>query len=343
MGDTAERSLTGNSLINLLFTSVGRRVELLRAFKNAYQALALEGHIIGLDIDPIAPALNVVDCPYIVPRLSHPNYLEKLCQICRREKVDLIFPLIDPDIPFLAQHRQRLAEAGAKVVVVPEESAAIAADKWQTGHFFRNLNLTTPKSWLPEQLHAIDVDYPLFIKPRSGSASNHAYKVKNEKELKFFLDYVPDPIIQEYLAGTEITNDVVCDLNGEVISVVSRRRIEVRWGEVAKGITVYDPKVTEACITIAQALHAIGPITVQCIMKDGIPYFTEINARVGGGAPLGIAAGADWPKWLLVRYAGIPIEIPPLGSYETGLHLSRFDDSFFFTEAHVEKMASCHL
>ncbi|RIK75268.1 transcriptional regulator [candidate division KSB1 bacterium] len=329
--------------INLLFTSVGRRVELLRAFKSAYQALELEGHIIGLDMDPIAPALNVVDRPYVVPRLSHPNYLEAFLQICRHEKIDLIFPLIDPDIPFLAKHRERLVETGAKAVVVPDEAATITTDKWQTGRFFQKLNLAIPKSWLPEQSQDIDVDYPLFIKPRSGSASNHAYKVKNEKELKFFLDYVPDPIIQEYLAGTEITNDVVCDLNGEVISVVSRRRIEVRWGEVAKGITVYDPKVTEACITIAQALHAIGPITVQCIMKDGIPYFTEINARVGGGAPLGIAAGADWPKWLLVRYAGIPIEIPPLGSYETGLHLSRFDDSFFFTEAHVEKMASCHL
>lgn len=329
--------------INLLFTSVGRRVELLRAFKSAYQALELEGHIIGLDMDPIAPALNVADRSYVVPRLSHSDYLKTLIQICRHEKVDLIFPLIDPDIPLLAKHQEWLAEIGAKAVVVPEEAATITADKWQTGHFFRNLNLATPRSWLPEQSHAIDVDYPLFIKPRSGSASNQAYKVKNERELKFFLDYVPDPIIQEYLKGTEITNDVVCDLNGEIISVISRRRIEVRWGEVAKGVTVYDPQVTEACIMIAQALHTIGPITVQCIMKDGAPYFTEINARVGGGAPLGIAAGADWPKWLLAKFAGIPMEIPPLGSYQHGLYLTRFDDSFFLSEMHVEKMASRHL
>jgi len=329
--------------INLLFTSVGRRVELLRAFKNTYQALELEGHIVGLDIDPLAPALNAVDHPYIVPRLSHSDYLKTLIQICRREKTDLIFPLIDPDIPFLAKHQERLTDTGAKVVVVPEEAATIAADKWQTGRFFQNLNLATPKSWLPEQLHSIDIDYPLFTKPRNGSASNHAYKVKNAKELNFFLDYVPDPIIQEYLAGPEITNDVVCDCSGEIIAVVSRRRIEVRWGEVAKGVTVYDPEVAEACIKIVQALHANGPITVQCIMNDGVPYFTEINARVGGGAPLGIAAGADWPKWLLARFAGIPIDIPPLGSYQKGLYLSRFDDSFFFTEAHVEKMASRHL
>jgi carbamoyl-phosphate synthase large subunit len=62
--------------ISLLFKSVGRRVELLRAFKNVYQALELEGRVVGLDMDPLAPALNVVDRPYIVPRMSHPDYLK---------------------------------------------------------------------------------------------------------------------------------------------------------------------------------------------------------------------------------------------------------------------------
>jgi carbamoyl-phosphate synthase large subunit len=93
-------------------------------------------------------------------------------------------------------------------------------------------------------------------------------------------------------------------------------------------------------VKIARELPAVGPITVQCIMKDGIPHFTEINARLGGGVPLGIAAGADSPKWLLARIAGINIDIPPLGSYQTGLYITRFDDSFFITEVEREQMAS---
>ncbi len=43
------------SNVNLLFTSAGRRVELLRAFRRAYEALGIGGSITITDIDPLAP------------------------------------------------------------------------------------------------------------------------------------------------------------------------------------------------------------------------------------------------------------------------------------------------
>jgi carbamoyl-phosphate synthase large subunit len=327
----------------VLFTSVGRRVELLRAFRRAYVALGLQSWIVAMDIDPLAPALQEANAPYPVPRLTSPVYLPTLIEICRRERVSLIFPLIDPDIPVLAANRQAIEATGARVAVVPVEAAEITADKWQTNRFFQNLDLPTPRSWLPGQVSASDLAYPVFIKPRRGSAAQHTFKVRNDRELAFFANYVPEPIVQEYLPGPEITNDVICDMNGEVLAVVSRQRIEVRWGEVAKGVTIYDPAITSACLKIAQALPAVGPITVQCMMKDGVPHFTEINARLGGGAPLGIVAGVDWPRWLLARCAGLPVDVPPLGTYQTGLYMTRFDDSFFLAEADREQMANRRL
>lgn len=330
-------------LVNVLFTSVGRRVELLRAFHQAYRDLELEGHIVAVDIDPLAPALQEADSPYIVPRLSDSSYIPALVEICQREQVHLVFPLIDPDIPVLARYRQEIETTGARVVVVSEDAANLTADKWQTYRFLKELGVPVPMSWLPKYLDPDDLDYPVFIKPRFGSAGKNTFKVRDKHDLAFFLDYVPDPIVQEYLPGPEITNDVVCDLEGEVLAVVLRQRIEVRWGEVAKGVTVYDPAIAEACVKIAQALPAVGPVTVQCMMKDGVPCFTEINARLGGGVPLGIAAGVDSPRWLLAKAAGLPVEIPPLGSYQTGLYLTRFDDSFFLTEAEREQMAGHRL
>ena len=82
---------------------------------------------------------------------------------------------------------------------------------------------------------------------------------------------------------------------------------------------------------IASVLRPHGPITVQGLVKNGVVHFTEINARMGGGLPLGIAAGADSPRWLLARAAGVPIEIPPLGAYARDLYLSRFDESLFLS------------
>lgn len=329
--------------MNILFTSVGRRVELLRAFKQAYQSLGLAGKIVAADIDPLAPALQLADRPYIVPRLDAPNYIPALVEICQREQVALIFPLIDPDISVLAQHRASIEATGARLAVIPYAAVATVNDKWLTTQFFQRLGLPTPRSWLPNQIDAARTEYPLFIKPRGGSAAKNTFKARNARELEFFLDYVPEPLVQEFLPGPEITNDVICDLAGEVLAVVSRQRIEVRWGEVAKGVTLYDPQITDACVKIAHALPAVGPITVQCMLKDGIPHFTEINARLGGGVPLGIAAGVDSPRWLLARAAGLPIEIPPLGSYRTGLYLTRFDESFFLSEDERARLASHHL
>jgi len=327
----------------VLFTSAGRRVELLRAFRRAYAALGIDGRTVAVDVDPLAPALSEADRTYIVPRLSSADYIPALAGICRREQVDLVFPLIDPDIPVLAANRAVLEAAGAKLAVVSPEAAAVAGDKWACARFFRGLGLDTPRSWLAPDLEGAALDYPLFIKPRGGSAAASTFRVTNARELAFFLDYVPDPIVQEFLPGPEITSDVICDLDGTVLAVVSRQRIEVRWGEVAKGVTISDPRITDACVRIARALPAIGPITVQCMMKDGTPRFTEINARLGGGVVLGMAAGADWPAWLLGRRCGLSVDVPPIGTYRSGVYLTRYDDSLFMTEAERERIAGRRL
>ena len=48
-----------------------------------------------------------------------------------------------------------------------------------------------------------------------------------------------------------------------------------------------------------------GVITVQLILtKEKKIKFIEINPRFGGGVPLSIKAGADFPKWILAQLVG---------------------------------------
>jgi carbamoyl-phosphate synthase large subunit len=326
--------------VNLLFTSVGRRVELLRSFRRAYAELGLSGKIVASDVDRLAPGLHVADVARLVPRLDSPEYIPELARLLQEEDVAVLFPLIDPEIPILAAHRETLEQHGTRLAVVSPDSARIAADKWMTQAFFARLGLSVPRSWLPGQREPAPDEYPLFIKPRFGSAAQHVFAIRNADELAFFARYISQPIVQEYLSGSEITNDVICDWDGQLITVVSRQRIRVRSGEVLIGKTMYDPRITDACVRIAQALPAIGPITVQCMMQRGEPVFTEINARLGGGAPAAVAAGADFPRWLLARAAGIAEPIPPLGSYRTDVVFSRFDDSIILTESSGNVVAS---
>jgi len=306
-------------------------VELVRAFHAAYKQLGLNGRIVGTDIDPLAPAMQEVDVPIIVPRHTDSCFIQSLVDTCRGEEISAVFPLIDPDIPLLAEHRDCIEAVGAEVVVVGRDAAQVCGDKWATNSFFRKIGIACPRSWINENLSRNEIEFPLFVKPRNGSAAVDTYKINNERELDFFREYVSDPIFQEFLPGPEITSDIVCDFKGRLLSIVSRQRIAVRGGEVVKGFTIFDERINDACEQIASSLPAVGPITVQCMMKDDMPHFIEINGRLGGGVPLAIAAGIDVPAMLLDLSRGRRVNPCKPGEYVHGLHITRFDQSFFTT------------
>lgn len=328
MPSGASRSET----VNVLFTSAGRRVELVRAFHQAYRETGIAGRVLAADIDPLAPALHAADRGFLVPPLSDPDYLPIIARLCRDEAVSIVFPLIDPDIPALAHGRNEIEASGARLAAVPAEAADRTRDKWKTYQWLVDHDVPTPPTWLGTDVPPTGMDLPVFVKPRFGSAGKQGFRAETAEQLKFFLGYVPDPVVQAYVAGDEITNDVFCGLGGEIWAVVSRRRIEVRWGEVAKGETLHDEAIQRHCLTVARGLGAIGPITVQCLMHAGAPLFTEINARFAGGSPLGFAAGVPAPRWYLEQAAGRTVTPPPLGSYRAGLFLTRYDESFFLDE-----------
>ncbi len=327
---------------NILLTSVGRRVELVRAFRQALSQRSDLGRIVATDVDWMAPAMQLVDRPILVPRSSSDEYIPTLEAICRNEKIDLVLPLIDPDIPVLSAHRQRLESTGAKLAVVDESAALIAGDKWAAFQFFKGLNLSTPQSWLPESTQFREDQFPLFIKPRGGSAAENTFRVNNSDEMTLLIKRIESPVVQELLFGPEITCDVIADLKGETLAVVQRQRIAVRGGEATKSRTVCIPGLEDACRRIARKLPAVGPITVQCMMKEDQPHFIEINARLGGGLPLAIAAGLPVPTILSAMAAGDdPSQY--VTPHQLGVTMTRFDDSIFLTDDDRQRLESSYL
>lgn len=327
---------------NILLSSVGRRVELARAFRRAYTRLGLAGNIVGTDCDWLAPALQEVDEPQLVPRFKEPNYLDSVLRVCEEQSISVIFPLNDGELIHLAKHAVEIEATGARVAVLTPKAIQICGDKWLTYQFFSELGLPTAESWLPQNGRPQNLRFPVFIKPRDGSAGESTYPVRSQHELDFFETFVPNPIVQEFLAGPEITTDVVCGLDGKVISTISRQRIAVRGGEAIKSVTIHDKRIEQACHEIAEKLPAKGPITVQCMMQDDVPHFVEINARLGGGLPLAIGAGVDVPALLLSDSAHLPI-VELNRQAELGVYMTRCDESFFLTEKNREQIPGNHL
>jgi carbamoyl-phosphate synthase large subunit len=319
--------------LNILFTSVGRRVALIRHFKSTFSRLNITGRLLGVDVSADAPALHELDDARLICRIDDPRYIESLIYLCASESVDLLFPLIDTDLMKLSLSRSGFAGVGTNAVVCDPDLIEVTSNKYKTHVFFNGLGIDTPNVFELEHGLEDTYRYPLFMKPLDGSASKGIVKINSTRELLFFREYVERPILQEYISGREFTLDMLYDLGGELRCIVPRRRIEVRSGEVSKSVIDMDPAVLEAGWTLGKKLRgARGVVNVQCIRTaEGRVSFIEINPRFGGGTPLSLYAGADFPLWLLQMARGEdPGDIR--SAFTPGVYMLRFDDAVFLPE-----------
>ncbi|MBT9315652.1 ATP-grasp domain-containing protein [Leptothoe spongobia] len=321
--------------MNLLFTSAGRRVSLIRNFKTSMEKLNIRGNIITADRKKDASACFVSDYSEQVPPVSDPTYIDVLLKICRDYEITLLIPLIDPELSLLSRHSKPFEDIGIKLLVSSPEVNKICINKRVTYDFFKSNHISTPQLYSLEELSKENnrISYPLIIKPANGSCSINVNKVHNFKELIFFLHHTQNPIIQEYISGEEYTLDILVDFEGKAKVVVPRLRMETRAGESSKGITVKNSALIEAGKKVAESLPgAIGCITAQCFLtKEGDIKFIEINPRFGGGFPLSYHAGADFPGWILAMAQGQELQVS-IDEWKDGIVMLRFDDAIFTTK-----------
>lgn len=322
---------------NIIFTSSGRRVSLIRHFKDTLNSLSIKGDIITTDLRKHAPTAFISDVHELVPRVTSPEYIPNLLEICRKQNVRLLIPLIDTELLLLSEHKKDFNHIGVTVLVCSPEANRICRNKNTTATFFIENGFGTPEVLVPEDiLSSENAEYPYLIKPFDGSCSIGVATVQSREELAFFSKYVKNPIMQEYIAGEEYTVDVFVDFSGKVRSVVPRLRMETRAGEVSKGVTVKDRNIIETTQAVAEALPgALGCLTIQCFKtKNGELKYIEINPRFGGGFPLSIAAGADFPRWIIELMLGRQPEIQRDG-WRDGTVMLRYDDAIFTTRDQI--------
>jgi carbamoyl-phosphate synthase large subunit len=319
--------------MNVLLTSIGRRVALARAFRRELASYAPRGRLLGVDASPLSAGYHDADAAFLVPRCTDREYVPFLLELVRRENVKVVVPLIDPELAVLARHREAFLREGCHAIVSDLEQVLVTRDKARSVEHFRRLGFDAPRVFTAEELgHPHELPYPLFLKPADGSASIGAQRIDRPAELRHALERSRAAVVQSCESGDgidEITLDVFCDLSHEVRCVVPRKRIETRAGEVSKGITVKDRRLMNAAARLVAALGGCrGCVTLQCFRRpDGRYVFFEANLRFGGGFPLAYAAGANFPGWILRMVSGEPVA--PFDAWEDRLLMLRYDDAVF--------------
>ncbi len=312
--------------MKILFTSVGRRVELMQAFKKAAEESGVNLTIIGADISNTAPALFFCDEIKIVCRISHPEYIPQLLKICEEEKVDCLIPTIDTDLMLLAENKKKFEAIGTKVLISAVDKVKVCRDKRFTADYFNSLGLKSPTP--VDAVEKYNFGYPAFIKPKDGSSSINAYKVNNEEDLKAYAEKIDDYIIQPFISGKEYTIDIFCDYEGNPVFITPRERMAVRAGEVLQTRICQDDVMIAEMKTLIADYKPCGQITVQLIQDEntGDNYYIEINPRFGGGAPLSIKAGADSAKAVIRMLNGEKLDYVEKAARDQAIY-SRFDQS----------------
>jgi len=293
--------------------------------------------IVTVDPNPRSAGRYFSDAFATVPLAKDPDFLDALLDICAREKVQLVVPIVDYEFDKIAQNTARFEEIGCRVCISSPETIRIANDKRETYAFFTANNILTPRLYSHDEVVQASGDiFPLFLKPRLGRASLDTFRVDSLADLEHYYRLVDDLLIFEHVSGDEYTIDTLSDFDARMIGAVPRQRIETKSGVSYKGITVDEPEMIAAAQQIVEAAGIIGPSNIQCFRTGRGLAFFEINPRFSGTLALTLAAGLNSPLLLAKMVLGEKIE-PRIGQYERGIFMMRYWEEVF-VDASENKM-----
>lgn len=291
--------------------------------------------IIGVDMKDSPVARQLSDAFYVVPPATDPAFIPLIADICRRERIDVVLPMVSAELVVLAKNRELLEQAGCRVSVSSPDALAVAINKGRLYRFLDCAGIGVPEfrvvksaEQLLSAIHNLGYPtHPVCFKPIIGDGSrgfhildphrNSAHHLFNEKPNSAYLSYseltlalqsvrrIPPLLVMEYLPGDEYSVDLLAR-PGQVLTSVPRLREATVGGITTRGLV---PDVTdvsdvmECATSVVEALRLYGNIGVQ-VRRDvsGGVKVIEVNPRLQGTVVHCTGAGVNLP-YLAVKLA----------------------------------------
>lgn len=312
-----------------LLSSAGRRGRLVQLLKQPLQDSSQNNFVLSTDVSPYSAAGHLSDAFEQVPRVLDPNFIQETLKFAKKHNCEIIIPTIDPEIEIFSKNRDVFRSAGIDLWISSVETTQLGFDKLLFHNWLIKNGFPSIPTWGVDQAKQITYQGKIVAKPRTGSSSIGVRVEENIESLE--ISGLPsDYMIQEFIDGIEITVDFAVSISGEVLGVVPRRRLEIRAGEVSKGVTIYDPRIEELVTSIAKKLPtAYGILNIQLLFDpEQDRYFVlELNPRFGGGYPLSHEAGGNFIE---AMHTGLPKKFGR--DWDAGLVMLRYDSEICFND-----------
>ena len=314
--------------MNFLILAAGSRNKIVQYFVKTFKD---SGTVTATDSSEIAPAIYDADKHYIVPLITAPGYINIILDICKKEKIDGVLSLIDPELSLLAKNEERFAQIGTTVIGSSYELCEMSLDKMQMYEWLKAHGYNCARSWKNKDefykaVEAGEVSYPMFVKPYRGSASISISKVFDKETVDLLFAHEDDLMIQEFLDGQEIGADVYIDMiSGEVVSIFTKKKIKMRAGETDKAVSFKDPALFSLIERFVTEAGYRGQIDIDIFEIAGKYYISEVNPRFGGGYPHAYESGCDHMKLILNNLRGAVNE-KNIGAYDEGIYMMKYNE-----------------
>ncbi len=314
--------------MNILILSAGTRNKIVQYFK---KELAGSGRVIATDCSNLAPAVYDADAFYLVPRITAPDYMEVILDICKKEKITGVFSLIDPELSMLAKERDKFLAVGTTPVVSDYDLVETCLNKYRMYELLGRMQIPTGRCYLDKEcfyqaVETGEISYPVFVKPVCGSASLHINKVEGRKEIEVLYDLYDDLMVQEYMDGQEYGADVYIDMiSGKCTSIFVKKKIRMRAGETDKSVSVKDEKLFALIRSFVESCGFRGMIDIDIFEIGGVYYISEVNPRFGGGYPHAYACGVNMASSVVRNLEGQenPVDI---GNYLENICMMKYNE-----------------
>lgn len=314
--------------MNILILAAGTRNKIVQYFKKTFEGV---GTVVAADASELGPAIYDADKYYIVPPITAPGYIDMILDICRKEKINGVLSLIDPELSLLAENEGKFKAVGTTVIGSSYELCEMALDKLQMYEWLKAHGYNCARSWMDKEefYRAVEngeITYPVFVKPYRGSASISISKAYDRETVEVLFAHEGDLMIQEFLNGQEIGADVYIDMiSGEVVSIFTKKKIKMRAGETDKAVSFKDGRLFALIEEFVLEAGYRGQIDIDIFEIDGQYYISEVNPRFGGGYPHAYECGCDHMKLILNNLQG-KANKRQIGTYDEGVYMMKYNE-----------------
>jgi predicted ATP-grasp superfamily ATP-dependent carboligase len=272
------------------------------------------------------------------PRENPVAFQEKILDLCRREKYDVVLPAGEESTLALSEIQTKL-QPHAATPLDAMERIALVHDKFLLHRTLRDAGFTLPRLYeysSIEDLNSMDFEFPVVVKARknSGAMEGTRYVSDRTELIKTVRQFesrpvrhpaISDfsrPVIQEYIPGPIHDADCLCR-HGTIRALMTVHR-KVMYpssgGVTVTAVTTRDPELVTYATQILDFLkwHGLCEVEAKKDARDGKFKLMEINPRLWGQLGFSIKAGIAFPaKACELAVRG---DTPPVFDYRVGLH-----------------------